>query len=90
MNPSSIYKKEIAHRNSASKCNKSTIQIKDISNMTPIPTAIKLKTPERVKTEDTCSEFDYPILDIVNTNFKYKTHSYVLVLYKVKNFRILK
>ena len=55
MNTSSIYKKYIAHRTSASKSNKSTIQIKDISKMTPIPTAIKLKTPERVKTEDACS-----------------------------------
>jgi len=81
MNTSSIYKKYIAHRTSASKSNKSTIQIKDISKMTPIPTAIKLKTPERVKTEDACSEFDYPILDIVNTNFKYisKTFSTIAI-----------
>ena len=64
MNPSSIYKKHISHKSSASKSNNSTIQMKDISKITPIPTAIKLKTPERVKTEESCSEFEYPILNI--------------------------
>ena len=52
MNPSSIYKKHIKDKISASKSTKSTIQVKDISKMTPIPTAIKLKTPEKVKTEN--------------------------------------
>ena len=76
MNPSSIYKKHILHKSSASKSNNSTIQMKDISKITPIPTAIKLKTPERIKTEESCSEFEYPILDIVNTNFKYITKTF--------------
>jgi len=76
MNPSSIYKKHISHKSSASKSNNSTIQMKDISKITPIPTAIKLKTPERVKTEESCSEFNYPILDIVSTNFKYITKTF--------------
>ena len=76
MNPSSIYKKHIKNKISASKSTKSTIQVKDISKMTPIPTAIKLKTPERVKTENDCSEFNYPILDVVNTNFKYISNTY--------------
>jgi hypothetical protein len=76
MNPSSIYKKHISHKSSASKSNNSTIQMKDISKITPIPTAIKLKTPERVKTEESCSEFEYPILDIVSTNFKYVTKTF--------------
>ena len=76
MNPSSIYKKHISHKSSASKSNNSTIQMKDISKITPIPTAIKLKTPERVKTDESCSEFQYPILDIVSTNFKYITKTF--------------
>ena len=76
MNPSSIYKKHIKDKISASKSTKSTIQVKDISKMTPIPTAIKLKTPERVKTDNDCSEFNYPILDVVNTNFKYISNTY--------------
>uniref|UniRef100_A0A6C0EM86 Uncharacterized protein n=1 Tax=viral metagenome TaxID=1070528 RepID=A0A6C0EM86_9ZZZZ len=68
MNVSSHYKKHISHMNSASTSKKNTI--KDITKYTPIPTAIKLKTPEPIQSDDDCSIFDYPILDIVNTNFK--------------------
>jgi len=75
MNPSSIYKKEIS-KISTSKKSDATIKIKDISKLTPIPTAIKLKTPERIKSDDECSEFDYPILDILNTNFKYASKTF--------------
>jgi hypothetical protein len=75
MNPSSIYKKQIS-KISTSKKSDTTIKIKDISKLTPIPTAIKLKTPERIKSDDECSEFDYPILDILNTNFKYASKTF--------------
>jgi len=75
MNPSSIYKKQIS-KISTSKKSDATIKIKDISKLTPIPTAIKLKTPERIKSDDECSEFDYPILDILNTNFKYASKTF--------------
>jgi len=76
MNPSSIYKKDIVNKNSASKSNVPTIQIKDISKLTPIPTAIKLKSPEIVKSDERCSDFDYPILDIVNNNFNFITQTF--------------
>ncbi len=75
MNPSSIYKKQIS-KISTSKKSDATIKIKDISKLTPIPTAIKLKTPERIKSDGECSEFDYPILDILNTNFKYASKTF--------------
>jgi hypothetical protein len=70
MNVSSHYKKHVSHMNSGSTNKKNTIRIKDITKYTPIPTAIKLKTPEPIQSDDDCSIFDYPILDIVNTNFK--------------------
>ena len=69
MNASSHYKKYMSHINSAANSKKNTIHIKDITNFTPIPTAIKLRTPEPIQSDDDCSIFDYPIHDIVNTNF---------------------
>ena len=78
MNPSSIYKKEIS-KISTSKKSDATIKIKDISKLTPIPTAIKLKTPERIKSDGECSEFEYPILDILNTNFKYASKTFTKI-----------
>ena len=66
MNVSSHYKKYL---NSTSNSKKNTIHIKDIAKYTPIPTAIKLRTPEPIQSVDDCSVFDYPISDIVNTNF---------------------
>jgi len=75
MNTTSHYKKHISHINSgASK--KNTIQIKDITKYTPIPTAIKLRTPEPIQSDDDCSIFDYPIHDIVNTNFSQISSTY--------------
>ena len=76
MNPSSIYKNQIKSKMSASKSTKSTIHVKDIHKLTPIPTAIKLKTPEPLKSHQECSIFEYPILDIVNTNFNLKMKSF--------------
>lgn len=73
MNASSHYKN---HINSASNSTKNTIHIKDITKFTPIPTAIKLKTPEPIQSDDDCSIFDYPILDIVNTNFTHIPPTY--------------
>ena len=73
MNVSSHYKN---HINSASNSKKNTIHIKDITKFTPIPTAIKLKTPEPIQSDDDCSIFDYPILDIVNTNFTHIPPTY--------------
>lgn len=73
MNASSHYKN---HINSASNSTKNTIHIKDIAKFTPIPTAIKLKTPEPIQSDDDCSIFDYPILDIVNTNFTHIPPTY--------------
>ena len=46
-----------------------TIKIKDISAITPIPTAIKIKEPEPIQTVKECSQFHYPLNDILNTNF---------------------
>jgi|TARA_R110002074_G_scaffold137450_5_gene282504 hypothetical protein len=66
MDVSSHYKKYL---NSTSNSKKNTIHIKDIAKYTPIPTAIKLRTPEPIQSVDDCSVFDYPISDIVNTNF---------------------
>ena len=65
MNVSSHYKN---HINSDSN-KKHTIHIKNIDKHTPIPTAIKLRTPEPIQSEDECSIFDYPLHDIVNTDF---------------------
>ena len=79
MNPLSIYKNQIKSKLSASKSEKPTIHIKDIHKLTPIPTAIKLKTPEPLKSEGECSIFDYPILDIVNTNFNLKMKSFTKI-----------
>jgi len=62
--------------NSTSNSKKNTIHIKDITKYTPIPTAIKLKTPEPIQSDDDCSIFDYPILDIVNTNFTHIPPTY--------------
>ena len=76
MNVSSHYKKHISHMNSTSNSKKNTIHIKDITKYTPIPTAIKLKTPEPIQSDDDCSIFDYPILDIVNTNFTHIPPTY--------------
>ena len=47
-----------------------TINIKDISKITPIPTAIKIKEPELIQTVKECSTFHYPLNDILNTNFE--------------------
>ena len=79
MNPSSIYKNQIKSKMSASKSKKSTIHVKDIHKLTPIPTAIKLKTPEPLKSHQECSIFEYPILDIVNTNFNLKMKSFTKI-----------
>ena len=79
MNPLSIYKNQIKSKLSASKSEKPTIHIKDIHKLTPIPTAIKLKTPEPLKSHQECSIFDYPILDIVNTNFNLKMKSFTKI-----------
>ncbi len=79
MNPSSIYKNQIKSKMSASKSKKSTIHLKDIHKLTPIPTAIKLKTPEQLKSHQECSTFEYPILDIVNTNFKEIFFSFLML-----------
>ena len=73
MNVSSHYKN---HINSAANSKKNTMHIKDIAEHTPIPTAIKLKTPEPIQSDDDCSIFDYPILDIVNTNFTHIPPTY--------------
>ena len=48
MNPSSIYKNQIKSKMSASKSKKSTIHLKDIHKLTPIPTAIKHKLSEKI------------------------------------------
>ena len=79
MNPLSIYKNQIKSKLSASKSENPTIHIKDIHKLTPIPTAIKLKTPEPLKSQQECSIFDYPILDIVNTNFNLKMKSFTKI-----------
>ena len=73
MNVSSHYKK---HINSTANSKKKTMHIKDITEHTPIPTAIKLKTPEPIQSDDDCSIFDYPIHDIVNTNFTHISSTY--------------
>ncbi len=70
MNPSSQYKKQIQQMKSVSKVNEKTIQIKNVGMLTPIPTAIKLNTPEPIQSNDDCSVFDYPILDTINMDFK--------------------
>ena len=91
MNPSSIYKNQIKSKMSASKSKKSTIHIKDIHKLTPIPTAIKLKTPEPLKSHQECSIYEYPILDIVNTNFNLKMKSFTKIAvcpYFVTNLKI--
>ena len=76
MNASSHYKKYMSHINSAANSKKNTIHIKDITKLTPIPTAIKLRTPEPIQSDDDCSIFDYPIHDIVNTNFTHISSTY--------------
>ena len=76
MNVTSHYKKYMSHINSAANSKKNTIHIKDITNLTPIPTAIKLRTPEPIQSDDDCSIFDYPIHDIVNTNFTQISSTY--------------
>jgi len=76
MNPSSQYKKHISYKNSVANHQQNTIRIKDIGIHTPIPTAIKLKTPEPIQSDDNCSNFNYPILDIVNANFKQISPTY--------------
>jgi hypothetical protein len=73
MNVSSHYKN---HINSAANSKKNTMHIKDIAKHTPIPTAIKLKTPEPIQSDADCSIFDYPIHDIVNTNFTHISSTY--------------
>ena len=73
MNVSSHYKN---HINSAANSKKNTMHIKDITEHTPIPTAIKLKTPEPIQSDADCSIFGYPIHDIVNTNFTHISSTY--------------
>jgi len=46
------------------------MKFQDIDVHTPIPMAIKLKTPEPIQSNQECSSFVYPIDDIVNANFK--------------------
>ena len=78
MKTSSHYKKHIANikPTSTSKSKFDTIQIKDISKFTPIPTAIKIKTPEPIQSDAACYKFNYPIHDIVNTDFKHISTTY--------------
>jgi len=72
MNTSSQYKKHLL--NSTSK--KNILSIKNIDKFTPIPTAIKLRTPEPIQSKGDCSVFDYPIKDIVNDDFTQISTSY--------------
>lgn len=72
MNTSSQYKNHLL--NSTSK--KNTISIKNIDKYTPIPTAIKLRSPEPIQSKDDCSVFDYPIKDIVNSDFTQISSTY--------------
>jgi hypothetical protein len=72
MNTSSQYKKHLL--NSTSK--KNTISIKNIDKYTPIPTAIKLRSPEPIQSKDDCSVFDYPIKDVVNSDFTQISSTY--------------
>jgi len=71
MNTSSLYKKYLSHITK-----KGTMRIKEIDKYTPIPTAIKLKTPGLIQVDNNCSEFDYPIHDTLNTNFNQITPTY--------------
>ena len=71
MNTSSLYKKYLAH-----PTKKETMRIKEFDKHTPIPTAIRLKTPELIQVDNDCFAFDYPINDTINTNFSQITPTY--------------
>ena len=70
MNITPSYKTHIKTNHSKSKKISSTIQVKDIAKLTPIPTAIKIKAPEPIQSDTECHHFQYPLEDILNTNFK--------------------
>ena len=53
-----------------------TLQIKDIAKLTPIPTAIKIKRPEPLENDGECKQFQYPLENILKTDFKKISTSY--------------
>ena len=69
MNASSSYKQHF--KVSKKKVSPiATIRVKNIDKLTPIPTAIKIKQPEPLKSRDACQIFDYPLDNILNDDFK--------------------
>ena len=85
MNPSSQYKNHVKQMHGKQmhgkqmhieSKNKKSINIKNIQAFTPIPTAIKLKPPEPIQSNEDCSVFNYPILDTINTDFKQVSQTY--------------
>jgi len=73
MNTSSLYKKHIKNNKPKHKM-MNTIQIKDISKLTPIPTSIKLPSLKTIQSNGVCAQVDYPIH--INTDFETIGHTY--------------
>ena len=69
MNVKSSYKNYLKS-DSTNKTKKDTMKIKNLSKLTSIPMAIKIKAPEPLQSKNKCKDFDYPINDILNTDFK--------------------
>lgn len=78
MNITPSYKLHIdSHKKKTKTKDKSTtLQIKDIAKLTPIPTAIKIKRPEPLKNDGECKQFQYPLENILKTDFKKISTSY--------------
>ena len=71
MNSISSYKKHLKNNSSEKKMSiQKTIRVKDIDKFTPIPTAIKIKAPEPLKSRDDCHIVDYPLENILSNDFK--------------------
>ena len=71
MNSISSYKKHLKNKSSEKKMSmQKTIRVKDIDKFTPIPTAIKIKAPEPLKSRDDCHIVDYPLENILSNDFK--------------------
>ena len=71
MNSISSYKKHLKNNSSEKKMSiQKTIRVKDIDKFTPIPTAIKIKAPEPLKSRDDCHIVDYPLENILINDFK--------------------
>ena len=82
MNITPSYKSHIdSHKSGDNNANantnaNATLQIKDVSQLTPIPTAIKIKRPEPIKNSGECKQYEYPFDTILNTDFKNISSSY--------------